>query len=128
MRAAILALLAVLLIAGRCEDLPPSAPLMLGPVQAWPETRLEFTVQAADPDGGVTMPDGAVVVEEGGVSEDAAGEDGCHGVCSFECGYEACLIENGDPGGFCGPCGSDLDCCPPLLCNQTSGLCYYPGG
>lgn len=51
MRAAAILAMAVFLLAGRCENLPPSAPLLLGPGQAWPGDTLVFRVQAVDPDG-----------------------------------------------------------------------------
>jgi hypothetical protein len=47
----LLASVMLLAVGAGCRDLPPSDPLVLGPVQAWPDTALEFRVQALDPDG-----------------------------------------------------------------------------
>lgn len=60
------------------------------------------------------------------VQPDAAEDNTCSGVCSFECGVEACIIEGAI--GHCGACRNDLDCCAPMLCEPNSGVCYYPGG
>jgi hypothetical protein len=31
-------------------------------------------------------------------------------------------------GGTCGPCATNGDCCPPLICNSGTGQCVVPGG
>jgi hypothetical protein len=31
-------------------------------------------------------------------------------------------------GGTCGPCTRNSDCCPPLACDTTTGVCVVPGG
>lgn len=72
----------------------------------------------------VSLPDAA---GHDSMQPDAAQPNTCSAVCSFECGYEACLID-GQGEGHCGPCQSDLDCCAPMLCDTNSGACYYPGG
>ncbi|MFH1810936.1 MAG: hypothetical protein ABIJ09_19500 [Pseudomonadota bacterium] len=83
-------------------------------------------------DGGVVVvPDGGAGADRGavdGASGVDAGPDGCSGLCSFECGELACLINSGQSVGTCGACRNDLDCCAPLLCNRSTGACYLPGG
>lgn len=46
----------------------------------------------------------------------------CDDVCNNDCGTLACLL----PPGECGPCASNDDCCPGLLC--LSGSCVPIGG
>jgi hypothetical protein len=50
-RALLLFVGAGLLIGGRCENLAPSKPLALGPVQTWSDTAIEFRFQSTDPEG-----------------------------------------------------------------------------
>lgn len=64
-------------------------------------------------------PDGGILGDAGAQAPDA-GPTLCQSVCDPVCGARAC-----GPGGVCGACVSDLDCCAPAAC--AAGLCEYNG-
>jgi hypothetical protein len=69
-------------------------------------------------DGGT---DGGVA--DGGAGADAGTGDAGATPCTqcFECMQQACLIPPGGSMGVCGPCLTDLDCCPTDIC--VNGSC-----
>lgn len=69
--------------------------------------------------GGLDAQAGDAATTDSGTPD--AGASGCTG-CG-QCGTQACLIEVGQTSGMCAPCGSDLDCCAPMVCR--AGSCQF---